>query len=198
MQNIDAISRHEKGELLWERIKATLLAAEHYSRKDVLDESCQVPFKNGVYAWYFKNIPFKVPTVGCQTKEGKMLLYIGISPSKDGKSDSPQNLRKRIRSHFKGNASVSTLRKSLGVLLGLKLVCHGKRKTFTREDEVRLNEWMDDNAYVAWVEAEHPWEHEIALIENLCPPLNIKDNHNNSFAKELKQLRKCYPLTSLS
>ncbi|MFF8174696.1 GIY-YIG nuclease family protein [Streptomyces chartreusis] len=45
---------------------------------------------------------------------------------------STQNLRKRVRHHYRGNAAGSTLRLTLGCLLGLELrrVGGGKRMTF--------------------------------------------------------------------
>jgi hypothetical protein len=72
------------------------------------------------------------------------LLYVGISPKappKAGGRPSKQNLRTRIRTHYRGNASGSTLRLSLGCLfaetLMIELRRHGKseRRHFGKEGE---------------------------------------------------------------
>jgi len=72
-----------------------------YLRAEFLANPCPVPAKRGVYAWYFVEIPPGVPTAGCISRHGHILLYVGISP-KNGSSS--QNLRKRIRHHYGGNA----------------------------------------------------------------------------------------------
>ncbi len=110
----------------------------------------------------------------------------------------PQDLRKRIRYHFgAGNASAdgSTLRKSLGVLLGdqlgfaLRRIGSGKRQTFAGGEAV-LTQWMAENATVSWVLHPEPWHLEAKLIKALDLPLNFQDNERNAFAPELKKLRR--------
>jgi hypothetical protein len=79
-----------------------------YSRREVLIRPYPVPARPGVYAWYFREVP---PSVR-------------ISPSKppsNGKSPSRQSLARRVRYHFAGNAEGSTLRLTLGCLLGDQL-----------------------------------------------------------------------------
>src|SRR4051794_14767763 len=90
-----------------------------WSRAEVLARPCPVPARPGVYAWYFREVPSFVDITGCLEHAGLRLLYVGISPKappKNGKPPSRQTLRSRIRSHFRGNASGSTLRLSLGCL----------------------------------------------------------------------------------
>jgi hypothetical protein len=163
-----------------------------YSRLDVLSKPNPVPTVPGVYSWFFKEIPGNVPTDGCITKNDLTNLYVGISP-KD--SNSRENLQKRITYHFRGNAAGSTLRLTLGVLLAkesgfpLRRVGSGKRKTFTHFGEQWLDNWMDKNAFVCWVEHPAPWELELELLKSLALPLNIQDNHH-SFSNELSKLRK--------
>ncbi|MGH9586537.1 MAG: GIY-YIG nuclease family protein [Acidobacteriaceae bacterium] len=53
-----------------------------------------------------------MPTDGCIVREGATLLYVGIAPSK--KPESKENVRTRLRYHFRGKAEGSTLRQSLG------------------------------------------------------------------------------------
>jgi hypothetical protein len=81
-----------------------------------------------------------VPVDGTHWTEFGHLLYVGVSPSeppRNGKAPSQQNLRKRIRYHFRGNAAGSTLRLTLGSLLAAELgielrrVGSGNRFTFS-------------------------------------------------------------------
>lgn len=86
-----------------------------FSRTEVMSRPTPVPAVNGVYFWWFKEIPPCVPTEGCLTHEGYTLLYVGISPDKKGKPNSRANLKTRIKTHYSGNAEGSTLRRTLGV-----------------------------------------------------------------------------------
>lgn len=124
-------------------------------------------------------------------------MYAGISPKQmpaSGRGPSLENLQKRIRYHYTGNAEGSTLRKTLGCLLtdelGIQLrrVGSGKRMTFA-EGEQALSAWMADNAYVSWVVRSCPWELEAYLITALNLPLNIEGNSHNQFQPVLKALR---------
>jgi hypothetical protein len=167
-----------------------------YSRSAVLSKACPIPQDPGAYAWFFKEVPPKVPTDGCITKDGMTLLYVGISPDKVGKPNSQQNLRKRIANHYRGNAEGSTLRRSLGVLLAdesdfpLRRVGSGNRMTFTHLGEQWLDAWMEENAFVVWIEHPAPWELEDELLGTLSLPLNIKGNKDHLFADTLSHLRK--------
>ncbi|CAM6503871.1 GIY-YIG nuclease family protein [Citrobacter portucalensis] len=153
-----------------------------YSRTEVMSRPTPVPAVNGVYFWWFKEIPPGVPTKGCITAEGYTLLYVGISPDKRGKPNSRSNLRKRLKTHYSGNAAGSTLRRTLGVLLShvsnfpLRRVGSGSRMTFTHPGEQWLDLWMEQNARVHWIPAEAPWEIEDKLIESIPLPLNIQGN----------------------
>jgi hypothetical protein len=124
----------------------------------VLRSPSIVPAAPGVYGWYFKRAPASVPTDGCLTIDGKILLYVGISPNAppvNGRPPSRQNLGTCLRYHMRGNAEGSTLRPSLGCLLseelGLKLrrVGSGNRLTFC-DGEKLLSEWLAENAFVTW------------------------------------------------
>ncbi|WP_370499774.1 GIY-YIG nuclease family protein [Mycolicibacterium sp. jd] len=186
-RNADAVSR--------------FLAAQRYTRDEVFGEPCPVPAEAGVHGWWFRDIPGGIDVAGCQQQDGWTLLYVGITsgpPRADGKPRAPQDLRKRIRYHFgAGGASAdgSTLRKSLGVLLGgelgfaLRRVGSGKRMTFAGGEAV-LTQWMAENAAVSWVLHPEPWHLERKLIDALEMPLNFQDNDSNAFAPELKRLRR--------
>ncbi|VTN33440.1 Uncharacterised protein [Klebsiella pneumoniae] len=145
-----------------------------FSRTDVMSRPTPVPAANGIYFWWFKEIPSGVPTEGCITQNGYTLLYVGISPDKKGKPNSRANLRQRIKTHYSGNAEGSTLRRTLGVLLAtesnfpLRRVGSGKRMTFTHPGEQWLDRWMDKNARVYWIEDDEPWVLEEMLIATIC------------------------------
>jgi hypothetical protein len=164
-----------------------------YTRAEVVSTTNPIPKVAGAYAWFFKEPPGVCPTDGCVTKDEWVLLYVGISPGSKG---SDQNIRKRIRTHYKGRAESSTLRLTLGVLLEkesgfpLCMTVSGKSLSFTREGEQWLNGWMQKSARVCWVEHSDPWELEDKILDTLSLPLNLKDNQNHPFYHELKMLRK--------
>ncbi|WP_312605935.1 GIY-YIG nuclease family protein [Kosakonia cowanii] len=165
-----------------------------FSRVEVMSRPTPVPAINGVYFWWFKEIPPGVPTEGCITLDGYTLLYVGISPDKKGKPNSRANLKTRIRTHYSGNAEGSTLRRTLGVLLAtesnypLRRVGSGTRTTFTHSGEQWLDRWMEQNARVSWIANEEPWLLEGILIANIPLPLNIQDN-NHAFKPILSAMR---------
>ncbi|KRE30307.1 hypothetical protein ASG82_24625 [Mycobacterium sp. Soil538] len=180
---------------------SNFLAAQRYTRDQVFSEADPVPAKAGAHGWWFRDIPASIDVSGCEQRDGWTLLYVGAAPGPpraDGKPQTPQDLRKRIRYHFgAGNAGAdgSTLRKSLGVLLGdelgfsLRRVGSGKRQTFAGGEAI-LTGWMAANAAVSWVLHPEPWYLEAKLIKALDLPLNFQDNERNAFAPELKKLRR--------
>src|SRR6476620_466398 len=136
-----------------------LLVPQHlWTRAEVLARPSPVPKAPGVYAWYFRKLDSRVPSLDCLAAGEFRLLYIGISPSappSNGKLPSKQSLNHRLRYHMRGNAEGSTLRLSLGCILAAQLgielrrVGSGKRLTFG-PGEQRLSEWLEENARVAW------------------------------------------------
>lgn len=169
-----------------------------WTRTEVLTRPCPVPRAAGVYAWFFREIPPRVPTRGCVRLGDHTLLYLGISPSRppaNGKPPSRQRLINRIRYHFRGNAEGSTLRLTLGALmaepLGIELrrVGSGQRMTFGPGED-RLSEWMGRNALVAWVPHPEPWLLEEELIAELSLPLNLAQNGRHEFRAVLSELRR--------
>ena len=130
--------------------------------------------------------------------DGMLLLYVGIStrkPTKDGKASS-ENLRKRVRKHFKTNASTSTLRMSLGCLLQkslgitLRRIGRTERFMFLPQDEIKLSNWMGENAMVCWSEHAEPWKLEDEMIKNFSLPLNLLGNEQHPFYPKLSAIRK--------
>ncbi len=168
-----------------------------YTRSEILQKDCPVPGSSGIYAWFFKEIPPGVPIEGCIEFQDKPLLYVGISPKKPLRMGKPssQNLRKRIRNHYSGNAEGSTLRLTLGCLLSgqlgieLRRVGSGRRMTFHEGEEV-LSEWMGENAFVSWTVHEEPWRIEDQAIKQLSLPLNLRDNESHPFHRRLSSIRR--------
>lgn len=169
-----------------------------WSRSEVLSAPSPVPKTPGVYAWYFRNFPPEIPTADCLRFNDLTLLYIGISPSappRNGKAPSKQNLFRRVRYHYRGNAEGSTLRLSLGCLLSatlnieLRRVGSGNRLTFA-DGEKRLSDWMEENAFVTWIECDEPWRIEEALISTICLPLNLDQNRASQFHAVLSERRR--------
>jgi GIY-YIG catalytic domain len=173
----------------------TLLEPQHlWSAHEVLTTAC-VPRAAGVYAWYFRAVPPTVPVDGCVVRDRCVLLYAGIAPKappQDGRRASAQTLHHRIRYHLRGNAEGSTLRLTLGCLLGIELrrVGSGQRRTFTATGEAKLSEWMAENAAVCWTETSEPWPLESHLISAVPLPLNLDQNRNHPFHTTLSALRR--------
>ena len=181
--------------MLSQQLQSLINGLKPYSRYEILSTRFLPPSVPGIYAWFFKDIPGDIPVYDCVTKGPTTLLYVGISPDKIGKPNSRQNLRRRITTHFQGNAEGSTLRRSLGVLLAeesgypLRRVGSGKRMTLTHSGEQWLDDWMTENAFVCWLEHQAPWEFEDELLGSLSLPLNIKGNRGHPFAKALTEAR---------
>ena len=111
--------------------------------------------------------------------EGLEVIYTGIAGG---------SLRTRdYRQHCKGNnAGRSTLRKSLGVLFGYKLIPRDKdtfsgKTKFNEHDEQELTKWMHLNLIMFFLPTLNFNDLEIKLIDKFNPPLNLKDNHNNHY-----------------
>jgi hypothetical protein len=96
-----------------EVVRALTSPQRVFWRSEVLTTPCPVPKERGAYAWFFKEVPDGVPSDGCHQQNGLTLLYTGISPHEAFKPTTKQNLRRRIHGHYRGNASGSTLRKTL-------------------------------------------------------------------------------------
>ena len=132
-----------------------------YRREDVVNTSCPIPETSGIYAWYFRDIPKPLPKLDFHIIDGSSLLYVGICPGSN-KSNANRNIKRRILEHYgEALAEGSTLRFTLGVVLGLPLYLKGTskqgNKTFSKKGEQDLNYWMSENAYITWQTYEVPW-----------------------------------------
>ncbi len=147
------------------------------------------PREKGIYGWYFAPGTLPVPEAQYETTDDYELLYVGIAP-KDAVSKSL--LRPRLVRHATGDASRSTLRLTLGVLLadelGLTLGIHQTRRNWGPDGEDRLTRWMNEQARIAWAVDPAPWVVERELLINATLALNI-DGRTDSFAKQLKDRR---------
>ena len=130
--------------------------AELWSYAEISHDPCPVPAAGGTYGWHFTEPPH--PAL-----EAHKLLYIGVSP---GSLKSRETLRSRIRYHFQGDAEGSTLRMSVGCLLGLPLHQRPKTGTFTfgRDGEAELSSWLAEHGRVCWHLGEEPWKTKPAAI----------------------------------
>jgi GIY-YIG catalytic domain len=166
----------------------SLLHPKHlYTSSEVLSRPCPVPNSPGVYAWYFDAALPLIDMMGCHRIDGRALLYVGISPKAPSLKGphSGSTLRKRIRTHYRGNAEGSTLRRTPGCLLAstlnikLRRVGSGTRCTFTNYGEQVLDQWMGQHAFVTWLEVKAPWEVEKQLLSSgLNLPLNVDGNRS--------------------
>ena len=109
---------------------------------------------------------------------GMDIVYTGVAKASSG-------LRRRITwAHFGDNAGRSTLRLTLGVLMGFKPIPrdvsdpHNGHTRFLPEEEVRLTDWMKDNLLVYFFPNDDYEAVEEELIASLNPPLNLMKNHN--------------------
>lgn len=147
------------------------------------------PKEKGIYGWYFSPGSLSVPAAEYTATDGYELLYVGIAP-KDALSRSL--LRPRLVRHATGDASRSTLRLTLGVLLanelGLSLGIHQGRPNWGPDGEARLTRWLSEYARIAWAVDPTPWVAEDELLASATLALNV-DGRSDDFAKELKSRR---------
>ena len=170
-----------------------------FTSEEAAERENGAPPKPGIYAWYFDAMPTGINSENCHRYEEWKLLYTGISPGKppaNGKPPSRSHIRRRLRTHFAGNAAGSTLRLSLGCLLEqdigtvLRRVGTRGRFTFTNPGEQLLDRWMRRHARVVWAEHPRPWEPEGELLASGLPlPLNLDGNPCVAFTQSLSKLR---------
>ena len=144
----------------------------------------------------------QLPSIGIEPvfkkweHEGKQyeIIYTGISN---------KSLRNRdYTQHFTGNnAGRSTLRKSLGSMMGFTKIPRDKNKPqngktkFNPQDEETLSAWMKENLllfYKPGASKKEIEDNETEYIRHYNPPLNIRDNHNEEnrlFREKLSERR---------
>lgn len=151
----------------------------------VLRANCQLPSIDITpiyHKWNYENVEYNI-------------IYTGISN---------QSLRVRdYKQHFTGNnAGRSTLRKSLGSMMGFLKIprdknnpTNGKTK-FSMQDEEKLSAWMKDNLLLFYKPCNSKDEierNEKKFIYDYNPPLNLQGNENEEnkkFREKIKMLRR--------
>jgi len=56
--------------------------------------------------------------------------------------------------------------------------------------EMKLSEWLEENAFVAWCPHPAPWLLEEHMISTLSLPLNLDQNRRHTFHPKLSELRR--------
>ncbi|MBF4622599.1 hypothetical protein ITJ39_15690 [Clavibacter sp. VKM Ac-2542] len=144
-----------------------------------VNDAGTAPKQMGVYGWWFEPGCLPTPVLPHPTADGFELLYVGIAPRKPAAagSSSKSQLRARLASHAKKDASRSTLRLTLGVLLsdelGLTAGMQKGRVTWGPVGEQALTAWMQQHARIGWVADDTPWLVEEELLRSVPLPLNI-------------------------
>ena len=143
----------------------------------------------GCYAWFFgadalrqlagtiQELP-PLHLERCCSRGDLVLLYIGTSSAKGlaAGCEKPRSLRSRLKNHLLGTAARSTLRRSLGLLLGQHLRPY--KTKFRLDDEDALSRWMQANAHVCFAETDDPDVLESSVLAKTAFffPLNLRDN----------------------
>ncbi len=152
-----------------------------------------VPAESGIYGWWVRAGSLEVPAADYQQHEGFELLYVGIAPRRPTTAGraSKSNLKKRLNQHVNGNASQSTLRRTLGVLLmetlDLTLVLRRGRELWA--DEASLTGWMHKNMRITYVINKAPWDAEDELLKHARLALNIDGRSKDDFARFISARR---------
>ncbi len=165
--------------------------------RDVIADDNLIPKLAGIYAWWFRDAPSKIPQIGTDSRDGYHLLYVGIAPRRPSRAgiESRSNLRKRIlKCHLGGQIGNSTLRLSLAALLteeqnfSISRRPSGKRQ-MSKSDETKLTDWLSSNAALSFMTCNAPWEIEKDLLtSDLALPLNIAGS-KHSFRTTLTRMR---------
>lgn len=133
------------------------------------------------------------PSIITYDGKGYELIYVGISKESLYIRD--------YKKHFTGNnAGQSTLRKSLGSLMGMKKTYRSKgekvkknpKTKFINSDEEKLSEWMNEHLLLLFKANPNFKKMEDEMIVALNPLLNLQQNHNpvnKDYRNVLSELR---------
>ena len=164
-------------------------------RKRLENRTNSIKKDGGVYCWWFKRevaqtllkeLPLTQDELSkIQTKEIEgeeyWALYFGISRDMLGRAK--WHITKKHKPTAVKYGTVSTLRNTLGALLGIDM----------SDSEKSVNDLMDENCYWEW---EYDKEYKVRetnelLLRDKCYPLNIQENKTVSedVLKKLSKLR---------
>ena len=162
------------------------------------DDVNDIPNNMGNYIWLLK--------AECELPTNAKMSHNPIFKSLKWKSRNYRvaytgkatDLYKRlVKNHLNGNAGQSTLRKTIGSLMGFSPINRtagkndGKTK-FSPSDEAKISQWLVENMIVIYYPNDNIEEVESDLIHDYDPPLNIDQNimqNNPEYVIELKKLR---------
>ena len=176
---------------------ALSLTAERIMHASALRHPAEVrdvPGEPGVYGWWIRRGALERPDMAYRDVDGCELLYVGISPRRPSAAGraSAGNLRKRLLQHVNGNASQSTLRRTLGVLLadqlGLRLAVYGGREHYG-PGELQVSRWLHEHARFAYAVDPEPWVAEEELLAHAPLALNLR-GRRDAFAEVISARRK--------
>jgi len=151
---------------------------KNVNKVDLLD-------KSGYYIFCLKkdkNLPETGDNIIFSKFKSLNVVYVGITDD---------SLASRVlKKHIYGNGGNSTLRKSIGSMLGLtKVPRSGAEKIkrdkgksfktkFNDDGESIVSEWIESNLIIFFDYDENPLNIEDKLIQDYNPPLNIDKNNN--------------------
>ena len=164
-------------------------------RKRLENRTSEIKKEGGVYCWWFKRdvaqtllkeLPLTQDELSkIQTKEIEgeeyWALYFGISRDMLGRAK--WHITKKHKPTAVKYGTVSTLRNTLGALLGIAM----------SDSEKSVNDLMDENCYWEWEYDKEYKQRETNELSSTdkCYPLNIQENKTVSKAvlKKLGELR---------
>jgi hypothetical protein len=161
---------------------------------EIVGHLADAKISHGVYGWWFDDDLGRVPRDGCQFRDGRHLLYVGIAQPGQRQGRSPAGNR-LWRNHIRGSVRVSTLRLSLAALLADRLGLAfyrdaGGRVRMAKADEDKLSIWLVQHAAVSVAGHDDPWALEHMLITAGPPlPLNLSGSAH-PFRLTLSDLRR--------
>ncbi len=118
-----------------------------------------IPQAQGLYVWYFNNLPPNFQADKCVIRDGKALLYVGES----GK------LNDRMQAHS-DSVTLSTMRNNLA-----KFLC--SYRGIDNMSIALLDDWMNQHAFAVWTEYYGDREEaEQYVMDNIWVILNIRGN----------------------
>ncbi len=156
------------------------------------------PRHPGAYAWFSDALPDFIPDQALATRDGLVLLYVGMAPrasTAGGRDPNRTALEPRIHYHATGSADASALRLTLGCVLAdaldLQLHQHADGERFTwGVGEAHLSEWIQAHMRVSWIVHSRPWEITDMAFRSLFLPLNLNVTDPTPFHRTLDNLKR--------